>query len=136
MQHFVSRLQAAGKPPAIVVGLSNFTGQACPRCGERGQFKIHFLGRLEHPSCGRQWYIGPGSYIGFQAGQIFRSGLQAGGAMKDETDRKNDRAGGWINGIFMFLFVAVFRAALAVVLIPIQAAVSLAQSKQANEPAK
>jgi hypothetical protein len=49
--------------------------------------------------------------------------------MKDDADRKGDRSGGIVNAIFGFLFVAVFRAALAVVLIPLQAVVSLAQSK-------
>jgi hypothetical protein len=52
--------------------------------------------------------------------------------MKDDADRKGDRSGGIINAIFGFLFVAIFRAALAVVLIPIQAVVSLAQSKPAG----
>jgi site-specific recombinase XerD len=62
--------------------------------------------------------------------------VRAGGAMKDGADRKGDRGSGWINGIFAFLFVAVFRAALAVVLIPVQAIFSLSQTKGANVPAE
>jgi hypothetical protein len=50
--------------------------------------------------------------------------------MKDEADRKGDRSGGWIYGIFGFLFVGVFRAALAVVLIPLHAVVTLCQPDQ------
>jgi hypothetical protein len=42
---------------------------------------------------------------------------------------KVDRSGGIINAIFGFLFVAVFRAALAVVLTPIQVIVNVCQSK-------
>jgi hypothetical protein len=133
-EHFVSRLKAAGKHAAVVVGLSKFTRQTCPKCGEQGQFKIQFLGHLEHPPCGHQWYVGPGSYIGFQFEQIFHTGIRPGGAIKEDADRKDDRAGGWIQGILVFLCVAVFRAVLAVALIPIQAIVSLNQAKYSETP--
>jgi hypothetical protein len=78
--------------------------------------------------------MGPGGYIVFQIGQVFHSGIRAGGSMKDDADRKGDRSGGIVYGIFAFLFVAVFRAALAVVLIPIQAIVSLTQTKPGAAP--
>lgn len=48
--------------------------------------------------------------------------------MNDESDRKGER-GGWISAVVGFLMAAVFRLALAVVLIPIQAIVSLSQAK-------
>jgi hypothetical protein len=126
----------AGKHAAIAVGLSDFTGLACLKCRERGQFKIHFLGRLEHPSCEHTWYVGSGTYIGYQFGQIFHTGVRAGGAMKDDADRKGDRSGGWIYGIFAFFAVAVFRAALAVVLIPIHLIISLSQKKLPSSAAQ
>ena len=129
VEQYTDQLKATRNHVAIAVGLSDFTGETCPKCGSRGQFKIHVLGRLRHPDCSANWYIGPGSYILYQLGQIFHTGIRAGGSMKDDADRKGDRSGGIINAIFGFLFVAVFRAALAVVLIPIQAVVSLAQSK-------
>lgn len=129
VEQYTDQLKATRNHVAIAVGLSNFTGETCPKCGSRGQFKIHVLGSLRHPDCSANWYIGPGSYILYQLGQIFHTGIRAGGSMKDDADRKGDRSGGIVNAIFGFLFVAVFRAALAVVLIPLQAVVSLAQSK-------
>lgn len=132
VEQYTSQLKATRNHAAIAVALSDFTGETCPKCGSRGQFKIHFLGSLRHPECTASWYVGPGTYILYQFGQVFHSGIRAGGSMKDDADRKGDRSGGIINAIFGFLFVAVFRAALAVVLIPIQAVVSLAQSKPAG----
>ena len=73
--------------------------------------------------------MGTGSYIGFQISQIFHTGIRAGGSIKDDSDRKGER-GGWIHGIFAFIFVGVFRAALAVVLIPLHAIFALCQAKQ------
>jgi hypothetical protein len=129
VDQYTGQLKATGNHAAIAVGLSDFSGETCAKCGAFGQFKIHFLGRLQHPDCGASFYIGPGAYMLFQLGQVFHTGIRAGGSMKDDADRKGDRSGGIINGIFGFLFVAVFRASLAVVLIPIQVVVSLTQSK-------
>src|ERR1039458_670468 len=62
VDRYVSALRAEGSHVAIVVGLSDFTGQTCPRCGSEGQFKIHFLGCLQHPGpCGWSGYMGTGS---------------------------------------------------------------------------
>ena len=125
---FVQRLNAAGKHVAVSIGLHNFNGTQCPRCGASGHFKIHFLGALNHTKCGCKWYMAPGSYIGFQLSSVFHTGIRAGGGMKDDSDRKGER-GGWVAGVLGFTMAAVFRLALAVVLIPIQAIVSLSQSK-------
>jgi hypothetical protein len=50
--------------------------------------------------------------------------------MKDQADKKGDRSQGWVNMIFGFLFVGLFRACLAVVLIPVHALVALFQNHQ------
>jgi hypothetical protein len=71
--------------------VSDFHAHTCPKCGEQGQFKIHFLGRLEHPECHWTGYMGTGSYIGFQISQILHSGMRAGVGMKEDSDRKGDR---------------------------------------------
>ena len=134
VRRYSELLGASGNTVALVVGLSNFTDTACPTCAAEGQYKIHFLGRLKHPECGTEWHMGPGSYIGFQLASVFHTGIRAGGSMKEDSDRKGER-GGWIGGIVGFMMAAVFRLALAVVLIPIQAVVSLNQGKAkgANE---
>ncbi len=129
-KYYIAALQAEGYHAAIAVGLSNFTGQACPRCAANGYFKIAFLGRIRHPDCQWSGFMGTGSYIGFQISQVFHSGIRAGGAMKDDADRKGDRHGGIVNAIVGFLFVGVFRAALAVVLIPLHTIFALFQSGQ------
>jgi hypothetical protein len=74
--------------------------------------------------------MGTGSYIGFQISQIFHSGIRAGGSMKEDSDSKGDRSGGWIGGILVFLFVGICRALLAVVLIPLHTLVALCQTGQ------
>ncbi len=71
-----------------------------------------------------------GPYIGHQVVQIFHIGIRAGGSAKDDADRKGDRGGGWILGILGFLFGTMFRATLAVVVIPIHIIVVLTQSKK------
>jgi hypothetical protein len=63
---------------------------------------------------------------------VVHTGIRAGGSIKDDSDRKGER-GGWVAGVLGFTMAAVFRLALAVVLIPIQAIVSLSQSKP-DEP--
>lgn len=128
VESFTQRLNAAGKHVAVTIGLHDFHETPCARCGASGHFKIHFLGELHHPKCGRKWYMGPGSYIGYQLSSVVHTGMRAGGSMKEDSDRKGER-GGWVSGVVGFMMAAVFRLALAVVLIPIQLIVSLSQSK-------
>ncbi|MGA2269466.1 MAG: hypothetical protein ABSH44_13435 [Bryobacteraceae bacterium] len=133
VDRFVGALNAAGSQVAAVIGLSPFTSHTCPRCGRSGHFRIHFLGRLTHPgACGWEGYMKTGSYIGHQIAQVFHTGIRAGGAMKDEADKKPDRSGSWMQGVLGFLFAAVFRAFAAVVLIPLHTIVALCQSEQAK----
>ena len=74
--------------------------------------------------------MGTGSYIGYQISQIFHTGARAAGNLKDDADKKGDRSGGWINGVVGFMMVAVFRAALAVVLIPVHCVAKLTSDRQ------
>jgi hypothetical protein len=127
--YYVAALDSQGSHVAVVIGLSDFTALKCPRCGGEGQFKIRFLGRLEHAECQWTGYMGTASYVGFQIVRVLHSGIRAGGSMKDDSDKKGAR-GGWVNAIFGFLFAGVFRAALAVVLIPLHTVVALCQPGQ------
>ena len=126
--YYRERLRARDDTVAFVIGLSDFSEGACPKCGASGQFKIHFLGQFKHPTCGTEWYMSPGRYIVFQLASVFHTGIRAGGSMKDDRDR-NRKGDGWLMGILGFYFAAMFRLILAFVLIPIQAVVSLTQSK-------
>ena len=129
VSYYREKLFARRKQVAEIIGLSDFSESCCPRCPTAaGHYKIHFLGQLKHPECGTEWYMSPGSYIPFQLASIFHTGARAGGAMKSEADRKRD-SGGWMQAILVFMVVAISRAMLAVLLIPIQAIVSLSQSK-------
>jgi hypothetical protein len=124
VEHYQQALAAGGHQVAYVVGLIKFTAHVCPRCGARGQFKIHFLGCLRHPECEWSGYMKTGFYIGYQIAQIFHTGARAAGGMKEEADRKGE-SHGWVGATFGFLFVAVFRAVAAVVLIPLHCIVAL-----------
>src|ERR1039458_5066708 len=126
----VATLNAAGSQVAAIIGLSAFTDHTCPRCGKTGHFKIHFLGRLGHPgACGWEGYMNTGSYIGHQIAQIFHTGARAAGAMQDEADRKGKERN-WMHSVLGFLVVAIFRAASAVVLIPLHCVAALSQPGQ------
>ncbi len=135
-EEIVSRYQEAlfarGKHVTIAVGLSDFTAHVCPRCVASGQFKTHFLGRLRHPSCGWTGYIGTGSYIAFQFAQTIHSGIRAGGSVKEDADKKGEKHS-WVTGLFVFLFVGVFRAAAAVVLVPLHLHISLCDPGQTKD---
>jgi hypothetical protein len=129
-QDYARRLREAGaNPVAYTIGLHDFYEQSCPKCGAVGHFKGHLFGEVKHPDCETHWYVSPGSYIAHQIAAIYHSGVRAGASMKDDADRKGDKSGGCIYAVFGFVFVAVLRAALAVLLIPIQAIVSLTQAK-------
>lgn len=132
VDYYISALNAEGSHVAVTVGLHGFTGQTCPKCKEEGQFKIHFLGRLNHPECQWSGYMGTGSYIGFQLLQILHSGMRAGSQMKEDAKRPDDKGSSWIDAIFGFLFVGIFRAALAVVLIPLHTIVAVFQPGQSG----
>ena len=64
MDYYVAALDAQRSHVSIVIGLSDFTAHTCPKCGDEGQFKIYFLGRLEHPECHWTSYMGTGSHNG------------------------------------------------------------------------
>lgn len=131
IRYYKDQLVANGHHVAFVIGLSDFTEHICPTCGAQGQFKIHVLGRLNHPgTCGWEGYMKTGHYTRHQIAQIFHTGIRAGAAMKDEVDKKPDRTGNWIYAVFGFLFVAVFRAAAAVVLVPLHCIAALFQPRQ------
>ena len=130
VDYYVSALNAEGNHVAVAVGLHDFTFHICPKCKEEGQFRIHFLGRLEHPDCQWSGYMGTGSYIGFQLMQILHSGMRAGSQMKEDAKRPDDKGSSWINAVFGFLFVGIFRAALAVMLIPLHTIVAVFQPGQ------
>jgi hypothetical protein len=125
-------LLAQGNQGSFHVGLSKFTAHTCPRCGAVGQFRVHFLGRLQHPDCGWEGYMGTGSYIGFQFLQTLHTGYRAGGGIKAQGDKKGEQHT-WVSALFGFVIVAIFRAAAAVVLIPIHIIVSLCQPAQPRE---
>jgi hypothetical protein len=124
----VADLNAAGSHVAAIIGLSPFTSHTCPRCGRSGHFRVHFLGRLQHPgACGWEGYMKTGSYIGHQIAQIFHTGAKATAAMDDERQKKSDRV---MYGIFGFLVVAIYRALAALILIPLHTIIALTQPRQ------
>jgi hypothetical protein len=124
VDYYKAALFARGNQAAFVVGLSKFTSHECPRCGVKGQFRVHFLGHLRHPSCGWDGYMGTGSYVGFQFAQTIHSGVRAGGSVKEDADNKGEKHT-WVTGLFAFLSVGVLRAAAAVVLIPLHCVAAL-----------
>jgi len=107
--------------------LRNFRIENCPKCNSSGAYKWHFLGKLNHSQCGKSWYVKPGTYIGAQLKAVFRTGAEMGGDMAENAAKKGQK--GTAEAIFGFLMGAAVRFPFAVLMIPIQAAVSLSQKK-------
>lgn len=127
-ESFRQRLEREGNIQTLAFAMEKFISETCPRCGLTGEYKYHFFGRLRHPNCQWSWYVGPGTYIVVQLKGVFRTGMEAGAGMKEEYDKKGER-GGWVGAIFGFIFGAIFRLIFAAIMVPIQAVVSLTQSK-------
>ena len=127
---YIAALRAEGSQAAIAVGLSDFRGHTCLRCGEAGQFKIRFLGRLRHPACEWTGYMGTGAYIAYQIMQIIQGGVLAGVSVKEDVESKRDARGAWILAVFGFLAAVLFRSVLALLLILLHVIAALLQGNQ------
>lgn len=135
IEDFREKLKQEDNLGTLAFALEKFVGTACPKCNEPGSFKWHFLGKLIHPDCGWSWYVGPGKYIVKQLKAVFVAGVGAGAGMT-EPDKRGE-SGGFIGAIFGFFMGVAFRLPFALLMIPIQAIVSLVQKKpdttQSNE---
>ena len=115
------------------IALEKFLDDVCPKCDAKGLFKFHFMGQLKHrPGCEWSWYVGPGTYAAAQMSGVFRAGAEMGGGMMADAEKKQE-SGGCIYAIFGFIFGALFRLVFAVLMIPVQAVVSLTQRKPNDE---
>lgn len=127
LEKYRQRLTQEGNPKTLGYALESFVPGACPKCNASGMFKWHFLGKLTHPPCGKSWYVPPGTYIGRQLGAVFRTGGEMAGKAISDAEKKGEK--GYAEGIFSFIMGAVFRFVFAILMIPIQAVVSLSQKR-------
>lgn len=128
IRRFGEDLERDGNSQTLGFALEPFIQYVCPKCGSEGMYKWHFLGELRHPDCGWSWYAAVGTYIQRQLGSVFRAGLHTGGGMMDELEKKGE-SGGCLYAIVGFLFGSLFRLVFALLMIPVQAVVSLMQAK-------
>jgi hypothetical protein len=109
--------------------MQDFLDDTCPKCKVAGAYKFHFMGKLKHkPGCDWTWYMGPGAYASTQLAKSFRAGMGMGGGMMSDAEKKGE-SGGCIYAIFGLVFGTLFRLTFAILMIPIQAIVTLTQSK-------
>jgi hypothetical protein len=126
IEDFQQRLTKEGKLPSLNYALKTFIPAECPKCNASGAFKWHFLGKLSHPACTASWYVAPGTYVGKQIKAVFSTG----GEMAGEMTSKAKGTGEGIIGMLMgFIMGVSFRLPFAVLMLPIQAVVSLSQKK-------
>lgn len=128
IEEFKKRLEEEGNVKTLSYALEKFVSDICPNCNVPGAFKWHFLGKLTHPACGWSWYAAPGTYIGAQFKGVFRTGMEIGGDMLADSERKGEK-GGCLGAIFGFIMGVCFRLPFALLMMPIQAIVSLCQKK-------
>ena len=121
---FRDTLAAEGNTDTYNYGLEGFSSETCPNCGATGEFKPGFLGRLKHPDCGLTWYMPTGRYAICQLKSCARVGVDI--AVEGDADaRKKGEKQGCIAAAASFVFGAILRFLVAIVLIPIQLVVSL-----------
>lgn len=132
---FRSQLEREDNLGTLSHALAKFMDAACPNCGSTGAYKYHFFGKLKHPPCGWSWYIDPGKYFVAQLKAVFRTGAGLGGEAMAEADKKGEsQASGCLTALFGFMIGACFRLPFALLMIPIQAIVSLSQRKPQAQP--
>lgn len=127
IEAFSSRLKAEGNLASLVFALEKFRPAACPKCKAEGAYKWQFLGKLTHPECNKSWYVDPGTYIGSQLKAVFRTGAEIGGGMASDAEKKGEK--GYFEMFFGFVMGMMIRLPFALMMIPVQAVVSLSQSK-------
>lgn len=128
IEKFKTRLEQEDNLMVLSVGLEKFRDDRCPNCNATGLFKWHFLGKLKHPDCGWSWFVGPGAYTGAQLRSVFRTGMEIGAEIHSDAEKKGEK-GGCIGAFFGFFIGLGFRLPFALLMIPIQAIVSLSQSR-------
>ena len=128
IEEFKRRLEEENSVKTLSYALEKFVTGVCPKCGGAGAFKWHFLGKLRHPNCGWSWYVSPGTYIGAQLKGIFRTGMEIGGDVLADSEGKGE-SGGCLGAVFGFIMGVCFRLPFALLMMPIQAIVSLCQKK-------
>ncbi len=69
VKDFARELKRRRRKGAVAEGLREFTEARCPRCGERGRFRVGSMGRLNHPGC-MAWHMPTGAYVARVAWQI------------------------------------------------------------------
>lgn len=126
IEDFQQRLTKEGKLSSLNYALKPFIQGSCPKCNASGAFKWRFLGKLSHPACTVSWYADPGTYAGRQIKAVFSTG----GELAGEMASKEKKAGAGIMGMLMgFIMGVSFRLPFAILMMPIQAVVSLSQKK-------
>jgi tetratricopeptide (TPR) repeat protein len=128
IEEFKQRLQAEGNVNTVAFSLEKFVTETCPNCRASGAFKWHFLGKLQHPHCRASWYVSPGIYISKQLRATFTAGRDFAG----QSSSKSKGIEGFFLGLIGFLLGVGFRIPITIAIIPIQAVVSLSQSKSAQ----
>ncbi len=131
IDEFQQRLKAEGDNVTFNAATLDFIANECPNCGAVGLFRFHFLGKLKHPDCNTEWCVRPGTYALRQLRSVVYAGASFGSDTADSAKKKGEK--GVFEGIFGFIVGAIFRLVLAITLIPIQAVVSLIQSKPVNQ---
>ncbi|MCK5257292.1 MAG: hypothetical protein KAQ81_14770 [Deltaproteobacteria bacterium] len=128
IKEFKKRLEEEGNAKTLSYALDKLVTGACPNCNAAGAFKWHFLGKLSHPVCGSSWYVAPGTYMGRQMKGVFRTGIEIGGNIFEDSEKKGE-SGGCLGATFGFILGVCFRLPFALLMMPIQAIVSLCQKK-------
>jgi hypothetical protein len=87
IEQFKTALKEEGNYQTLVEALKSFYQYACPKCGERGFYKYHFLGRFSHSKCGCSWFIEPGKYIRVQLDGVMKGAKKS----RELTEKENQR---------------------------------------------
>jgi hypothetical protein len=115
---YEQRFAAEDDLSSFAHGLREFISSECTLCAAAGSYRCGFLGKVDHPACGANWYANPLEYIRYQ----FKSAMWTGAEMAATERNENEK---WV--IYLaFFFGALFRLAFSVLLVPVQVGVYMA----------
>lgn len=128
---FKERLEKEDHLSTFSYHIGKFKSTICPKCAAAGFFKWNFLGKFKHTGCGYEWYSDTGTYAKKQMLDVLAFWSEM--VFSPFADPKNsfmEKIGiACLMAMLSIFVVVMFRLPLALVMIIIQAIVSLTQKK-------
>lgn len=108
----------------------------CPHCGDTDWFEWRFLGKLEDPVCGHEWYADSAVYAGKQVRASFQMGKKLVKYFNHGVSGEGAFIAKALGGFTGMVFGLAFRLPYGLILIPVQALVKRNARARGNSDKK